>query len=157
MGSWCGGGGGGLGRGVDWKHRGASHDISQLKNSKDYLFFYHQELVEVIEKYHGSHHLLDMLTEVTRRVVDYQNRVFNSAAYRVQVPAPAHTLTKLLFLWVDWVRVQKKEKKDAMAAILTHESAKQRRTKLMFREIYYDYIEMLCFEKILSQNANFLY
>ena len=81
-----------------WKRRGASHDISQWKNSYDCLFFYHQELVEVIEKDHGSHHLLDMLTEVTRRVIDHQNRVFNSVAYRVQVPAPTHTLTKLLFL-----------------------------------------------------------
>ncbi|XP_067022084.1 uncharacterized protein [Acropora muricata] len=60
--------------------------------------FFIQELVEVIEKYHGSHHLLDMLTEVTRRVIDHQNREFNSAAYRVQVPAPTHTLTKLFFL-----------------------------------------------------------
>ena len=87
-----------MGRGVDWKHRGASHDISQLKNFKDCLFFYHQELVEVIEKYHGSHHLLDMLTEVTRRVIDHQNQAFDPARYRVQVPAPTHTLTKLLYL-----------------------------------------------------------
>ncbi|XP_074622410.1 uncharacterized protein LOC141880775 [Acropora palmata] len=60
--------------------------------------FFIQELVEVIEKYHGSHHLLDMLTEVTRRVIDHPKREINSAAYRVQVPAPTHTLTKLLFL-----------------------------------------------------------
>ncbi|XP_074622862.1 uncharacterized protein LOC141881089 isoform X3 [Acropora palmata] len=57
-----------------------------------------QELVEVIEKYHGSHHLLDMLTEVTRRVIDHQNRAFDPDKYRVQVPAPTHTLTKLLYL-----------------------------------------------------------
>ncbi|XP_015749947.1 PREDICTED: uncharacterized protein LOC107329787 [Acropora digitifera] len=57
-----------------------------------------QELVEVIEKDHGSHHLLDMLTEVTRRVVDRQNQAVHPPKYRVQVPAPVHTLTKLLFL-----------------------------------------------------------
>ncbi|XP_015748693.1 PREDICTED: uncharacterized protein LOC107328481 [Acropora digitifera] len=60
--------------------------------------FFIQELVEVIEKYHGSHHLLDMLTEVTRRVIDHQNREFDPARDRVQVPAPTHTLTKLLYL-----------------------------------------------------------
>ena len=86
-----------MGSGVDWKRRGASHDILQLELLRLFLF-YHQELVEVIEKFHGSHHLLDMLTEVTRRVIDHPKREINSAAYRVQVPAPTHTLTKLLFL-----------------------------------------------------------
>ncbi|XP_074622863.1 caspase-3-like [Acropora palmata] len=60
--------------------------------------FFIQELVEVIEEYHGSRHLLDMLTEVTRRVIDHQNRAFDPTRYRVQVPAPTHTLTKLLYL-----------------------------------------------------------
>ncbi|XP_067020800.1 uncharacterized protein [Acropora muricata] len=60
--------------------------------------FFIQELVEVIEEYHGSHHLLDMLTEVTRRVIDHQNRAFDPARDKVQAPALTHTLTKLLYL-----------------------------------------------------------
>lgn len=59
--------------------------------------FFIQALVEVIQNLHHRHHLLDMLTEVTRRVIDHQNRTFEDRD-RVQVPAPTHTLTKLLYL-----------------------------------------------------------
>ncbi|XP_027041822.1 uncharacterized protein LOC113669936 [Pocillopora damicornis] len=49
-----------------------------------------QALVEVISKYHHHHHFLEILTEVTRLVVERVNSV--------QVPAPMDTLTKFLYL-----------------------------------------------------------
>ncbi|RMX57946.1 hypothetical protein pdam_00024050 [Pocillopora damicornis] len=49
-----------------------------------------QDLVEVINKYHRRHHFLEILTEVTRLVVERGNSV--------QVPAPMDTLTKFLYL-----------------------------------------------------------
>ncbi|XP_066029289.1 uncharacterized protein [Pocillopora verrucosa] len=49
-----------------------------------------RDLVEVINKYHRRHHFLEILTEVTRLVVERGNSV--------QVPAPMDTLTKFLYL-----------------------------------------------------------
>lgn len=48
-----------------------------------------QILVDVIEEYHSSIHLLDMLTEVNRRVAEDED---------LQISAPAHTLRKKVFL-----------------------------------------------------------
>lgn len=53
-----------------------------------------QTLVEVIREHHHNHHFLEILTEVTRRVVEQQSH----EEYVVQVPAPMHTMTKLLYL-----------------------------------------------------------
>lgn len=49
-----------------------------------------QALVEVIRRDHHLHHFLEILTEVTRLVVERVNSV--------QVPAPMDTLTKFLYL-----------------------------------------------------------
>jgi len=59
--------------------------------------FFIQALVKAIREYHHQHHLLDILTEVTKRVVDQQNRLPNMG-HPVQVPAPMHTMTKNLYL-----------------------------------------------------------
>ncbi|XP_078377977.1 caspase-3-like [Oculina patagonica] len=56
--------------------------------------FFIQTLVEVIRKYHHRHHFLEILTEVTKLVVERQNKM----EHPVQVPAPVHTLTNLLYL-----------------------------------------------------------
>lgn len=50
-----------------------------------------QTLVEVIRKYHPHHHFHEILTEVTKLVVERDDK-------HVQVPAPTDTLTKFLFL-----------------------------------------------------------
>ena len=50
---------------------------------------YIQKLVDVLGKYHSTTHLLDMLTEVNRRVAE------DGA---IQIPAPTHTLRKQVFL-----------------------------------------------------------
>ena len=63
-----------------------------------YILIFNQALVEVIREHHQRHNLLDILTEVTKRVVDHQNRY---RRYPVQVPAPVHTLTRHLYLWAD--------------------------------------------------------
>ncbi|KAJ7384122.1 Caspase-8 isoform X1 [Desmophyllum pertusum] len=57
--------------------------------------FFIQALVEVMRKHHHRYHFLEMLTEVTKLVVERQS---NMAAHPVQVPAPMHTMTKLLYL-----------------------------------------------------------
>ncbi|KAL9966428.1 hypothetical protein ACROYT_G024498 [Oculina patagonica] len=54
-----------------------------------------QTLVEVIRKRHFHDHLLDMLTEVNRLVVE---RGQTAAGSGVQVPAPVHTLRAKLYL-----------------------------------------------------------
>ena len=46
--------------------------------------------MKVINKYHRRHHFLEILTEVTRLVVE--------RGKPVQVPAPMDTLTKFLYL-----------------------------------------------------------
>ena len=51
-------------------------------------------MVDAIRQHHQSHHLLDILTEVNRRVVEIG--VNEGAA--VQVPAPTHTLRGQLYL-----------------------------------------------------------
>lgn len=56
-----------------------------------------QALVEVITERHHRHHLLDILTEVTKRVVDQQKKC-PDMGHPVQVPAPMYTLTKHLYL-----------------------------------------------------------
>ena len=50
---------------------------------------YIQTLVDVVRRYHSTTHLLDMLTEVNRRVAENED---------LQIPAPAHTLRKKVFL-----------------------------------------------------------
>ncbi|KAJ7384116.1 hypothetical protein OS493_023440 [Desmophyllum pertusum] len=57
--------------------------------------FFIQALVEVMREHHHRYHFLEMLTEVTKLVVERQS---NMAAHPVQVPAPMHTMTKLLYL-----------------------------------------------------------
>ena len=82
-----------------------------------------------------------MLTEVTRRVIDHQNREFDPARDRVQVPAPTHTLTKLLYLWVDCVSVQKEwchgGHIDLRVSQITAQEANASSNLLV---IYYDFI-----------------
>jgi len=53
-----------------------------------------QTLVKVIGEHHHTHHFLEILTEVTKRVVERQSHM----EHAVQVPAPQHTMTKLLYL-----------------------------------------------------------
>ena len=54
---------------------------------------YIQALVKVIKTYHKHHHLLDMMTEVTRIVVEQQKDADSQ-----QVPAPTHTLRAQVYL-----------------------------------------------------------
>jgi len=56
-----------------------------------------QVLVDVIRTYHRHHHLLDMLTEVNKRVADIANE-YPDVELSFQVPAPTHTLRKQVFL-----------------------------------------------------------
>lgn len=64
---------------------------------KEFGTIFIQALVEVIREHHHHHHFLDILTEVTKRVVERQTPEHNIKC-RVQVPAPMHTLTKNLYL-----------------------------------------------------------
>ena len=50
---------------------------------------YVQTLVDVVRRYHSTTHLLDMLTEVNRRVAENED---------LQISAPTHTLRKKVFL-----------------------------------------------------------
>ncbi|KAL9966425.1 hypothetical protein ACROYT_G024494 [Oculina patagonica] len=56
-----------------------------------------QVLVDVIQKYHRHHHLLDMLTEVNKKVADIANDN-PDVDLSFQVPAPTHTLRAQVFL-----------------------------------------------------------
>lgn len=77
---------------------GICHPDTVIKLRKKVFFFAsNQALVEVIREHHHHHHFLDILTEVTKRVVERQNREHNIEC-PVQVPAPMHTLTKHLYL-----------------------------------------------------------
>lgn len=53
-----------------------------------------QTFVEVLREHHHTHHFLEILTEVTKRVVERQSHM----EHAVQVPAPMHSMTKLLYL-----------------------------------------------------------
>ena len=53
--------------------------------------------MNVIKTYHGRHHLVDMLTEVNKRVADIANEN-PDVELSFQVPAPTHTLRKQVFL-----------------------------------------------------------
>ena len=51
--------------------------------------------MKTIREHHDSHHLLDILTEVNRRVV----KAGLEKGASIQVPAPIHTLRAQLYLW----------------------------------------------------------
>ena len=53
--------------------------------------------MDVIRTYHGRHHLLDMLTEVNKRVAAIAND-YPDDDLSFQVPAPTHTLRAQVFL-----------------------------------------------------------
>jgi len=53
--------------------------------------------VDVIRRYHHRHHLLDMLTEVNKRVADIANEN-PDVDLSFQVPAPTHTLRAQVYL-----------------------------------------------------------
>ena len=76
---------------------GICHPDTAIKLGKKIFLASNQALVEVIREHYHHHHFLDILTEVTKRVVERQNREHNIEC-PVQVPAPMHTLTKHLYL-----------------------------------------------------------
>ena len=53
------------------------------------LVHFLQSMVDVISQHHKEHHLLDMLTEVNRIVIE---------TGMMQVPAPSHTLRGQVWL-----------------------------------------------------------
>ena len=53
--------------------------------------------MDVISTCHRHHHLVDMLTEVNKRVADIANE-HPDVELSFQVPAPTHTLRKQVFL-----------------------------------------------------------
>lgn len=53
--------------------------------------------MDVIREYHSRHHLLDMLTEVNKRVADIANEN-PDVDLSFQVPSPTHTLRAQVFL-----------------------------------------------------------
>ena len=57
--------------------------------------FFPKTLVKAIREYRSSHHLLDILTEVIRRVVESG---INEGQGKIQVPALSHTLRGKVFL-----------------------------------------------------------
>lgn len=64
------------------------HSILGIEPDVYHPLYLFQTLVEVIKEYRETEHLSDMLTIVTRRVVDKQG----------QVPAPVNTLRYKLYL-----------------------------------------------------------
>ncbi|KAL9971091.1 hypothetical protein ACROYT_G023578 [Oculina patagonica] len=61
-------------------------------------------LIDVIRKHHQQSHLIDMLTEVTRQVVE-RGTTANDKMPNVQVPTCSHTLRARLFLSVHEYKV----------------------------------------------------
>ncbi len=53
--------------------------------------------MDVILKYHHHHHLLDMLTEVNKKVAEIAND-YPDVDLSFQVPAPTHTLRAQVYL-----------------------------------------------------------
>ncbi|KAL9971092.1 hypothetical protein ACROYT_G023579 [Oculina patagonica] len=59
--------------------------------------FYIQVLMQVIRELHQHHHLLDMLTEVNKRVAEKASNELSDGE-NIQIPAPVHTLRAQLYL-----------------------------------------------------------
>ena len=53
--------------------------------------------MDVIRRYHRHHHLLDMLTEVNKKVADIANE-HPQVDLSFQVPAPTNTLRAQVFI-----------------------------------------------------------
>ena len=67
------------------------YDYTDL-NKYIFDFRIQQVLIKVIRKYRHRYHLLELLTEVNKRVLDKQHGVGQNRAMTVHVPYLTHTL-----------------------------------------------------------------